>query len=146
MPSEAEWEKAARGTDGRLYPWGNEFEGTRLNYCDSNCVADWRDFEGDDGYKYTAPVGSYPLGASPYGALDMSGNVWEWTADWYAADAYQTAPYKNPRGPKDGLQRVIRGGSWLYNGRGLRLVRRNRDVPTSSYENIGFRCALSAGE
>lgn len=140
LPTEAEWEYAARGPEGYEYPWGDTFDGTRLNYCDVNCGhSNLSDTDYDDGYAETAPVGSYPDGTSWCGTLDMAGNVWEWVADWY--EPYTSGEQVNPEGPSSGYFRVVRGGSWNYDQRRARCTYRRRNHPYFSRPNLGFRCA-----
>jgi formylglycine-generating enzyme required for sulfatase activity len=138
LPTEAEWEYAARGPESRLYPWGDSFDGTLLNYCDTNCDAGPNDPTVDDGYADTAPVGSFPSGASWVGALDMAGNVREWVADWYGP--YSADPQINPTGPATGEGYVPHGGSWLDLPFLIRSANRGGDPPGYTRHNVGFRC------
>jgi formylglycine-generating enzyme required for sulfatase activity len=130
LPTEAEWEKAARGTDARPFPWGKKpVDSTLANY--------------NGNINDTTPVGSYPQGASPYGLLDMAGNVRQWVADWFDALFYRNSPLQNPLGPGLGEKRVLRGGSFKDPANGVHVTVRFAHVPGSAGMNRGFRCASS---
>lgn len=129
LPTEAQWEFAARGAgEGTKYPWGNNWNDTAAN---------WDDDGADDGYAYTAPVGSFEKGVSGTGCYDLAGNVWEWCLDWYAL--YEATTVNNPAGPLSGSKRVVRGGSWKSINRSLRVVARTKLSPGAANANVGFR-------
>lgn len=139
LPTEAEWEYAFRGAGSLIFPWGDEFIGTYLNYCDTNCEQGHADNSADDGYQKTAPVGSFPAGKTWSGLENMAGNVFEWVSDW-SAD-YGSESLSDPSGPQSGTEKLIKGCSWYSPAAYCRGASRPAVEPDTRYDFVGFRCA-----
>lgn len=145
LPSEAEWERAAAWDDATAvafrYPWGDDFDGELVNFCDSSCEQPQANADFADGFAETAPVTGFAAGRSPVGAYNMAGNVWEWVSDWYDPDYYSQSTDSNPLGPESGVEKVVRGGSWFDTGNFMASAIRFPSAPDNADRTIGFRCA-----
>lgn len=139
LPTEAEWEFASRGPAASIFPWGDEYDGSKLNYCDINCDQSHADERFEDHYPLTAPVGSFPSGASWAGVLNLGGNVSEWTNDWFTEYSDESAT--NPTGAEQGDKKLIKGCNWFFHPTYCRSALRPAITPDTRFDYVGFRCA-----